>query len=238
MSRTRSAATAPPRQDTGNRSGSEFPASLGAVTALVVTALAVLSQLYAAIPLLTPVGEALHIRPRPAGGGSAESCGNVPAFNTVEILPCAEGSALHMGDRPLKTDVLGRVAESCGKHGIRLRGRPFRMCSTPARAGRSFSAEAPLPSDEAAFPQSVREDPGPPGGGPPPVRTRRPRASTPRRARPSGRRGASLSVVAIPAGLPPGVVGTGGGHRGSPVPQPDSQGVHPRCPVTSLPCPR
>ena len=79
-----------------------------------------------------PVGEALHIRPRPAGGGSAESCGNVPAFNTVEILPCAEGSALHMGDRPLKTDVLGRVAESCGKHGIRLRGRPFRMCSTPA----------------------------------------------------------------------------------------------------------
>ena len=79
-----------------------------------------------------PVGEALHIRPRPAGGGSAESCGNVPAFNTVEILPCAEGSALHMGDRLLKTDVLGRVAESCGKHGIRLRGRPFRMCSTPA----------------------------------------------------------------------------------------------------------
>ena len=59
MSRTRSAATAPPRQDTGNRSGSEFPASLGAVTALVVTALAVLSQLYAAIPLLTPVGETL-----------------------------------------------------------------------------------------------------------------------------------------------------------------------------------
>ena len=83
-----------------------------------------------------PVGEALHIRPRPAGGGSAESCGNVPAFNTVEILPCAEGSALHMGDRPLKTDVLGRVAESCGKHGIRLHGRPFRMCSTPATGPR------------------------------------------------------------------------------------------------------
>lgn len=63
MSRTRSAATAPPRQGTGNHSGSEFPADLGTVTALVVTALAVLSQLYAAIPLLTPVGEAL--------GGSA-----------------------------------------------------------------------------------------------------------------------------------------------------------------------
>ena len=63
MSRTRLAATAPPRQGTGNHSGSEFPAGLGTVTALVVTALAILSQLYAAIPLLTPVGEAL--------GGSA-----------------------------------------------------------------------------------------------------------------------------------------------------------------------
>lgn len=63
MSRTRSAATAPPRQGTGNHSCSEFPAGLGTVTALVVTALAVLSQLYAAIPLLTPIGEAL--------GGSA-----------------------------------------------------------------------------------------------------------------------------------------------------------------------
>lgn len=41
-----------------------------------------------------------------------------------------------MGDRLLKTDVLGRVAESCGKHGIRLRGRPFRMCSTPATGPR------------------------------------------------------------------------------------------------------
>ena len=63
MSHTRSATTNPPRQDTGNRSDSEFPAGLGTVTVLVITALAVLSQLYAAIPLLTPVGEAL--------GGSA-----------------------------------------------------------------------------------------------------------------------------------------------------------------------
>ncbi|MBB1586956.1 MAG: MFS transporter [Propionibacterium sp.] len=63
MSHTYSATTNPPRQDTGNRSDSEFPAGLGTVTVLVITALAVLSQLYAAIPLLTPVGEAL--------GGSA-----------------------------------------------------------------------------------------------------------------------------------------------------------------------
>lgn len=59
MSHTYSATTNPPRQDTGNRSDSEFPAGLGTVTVLVITALAVLSQLYAAIPLLTPVGEAL-----------------------------------------------------------------------------------------------------------------------------------------------------------------------------------
>ena len=129
----------------------------------------------------------LHIRPGPAGGGSAESCGNASALNAVGILPCAEGPALHMGARPLKTDVLVRTPESRGKARTGPRGRRPPMCSTPARAGRSFSAEAPLPSDEAAFPQSAREDPGPPGGGPPPVRTRRPRASTPRRARPSGR---------------------------------------------------
>ena len=54
----------------------------------------------------------LHIRPGPAGDGSAESCGNAPAFNAVEILPCAERAPLHMGARPLKTDVLGRTAES------------------------------------------------------------------------------------------------------------------------------
>ena len=129
----------------------------------------------------------LHIRPGPAGGGLAESCGNAPVFNVVEVLPCAEGSALHMGVRPLETDVLVRTPESRGNPRTGPRGRRPPMCSTPARVGRSFSAEALLPSDEAAFPQSAREDPGPPGGGPPPVRTRRPRASTPRRARPSGR---------------------------------------------------
>ena len=110
-----------------------------------------------------PVGEALHIRPRPAGGGSAESCGNVPAFNTVEILPCAEGSALHMGDRLLKTDVLGRVAESCGKHGIRLRGRPFRMCSTPATGPRSPCTVREWPRREAGPARTPRAG----GHGPP-----------------------------------------------------------------------
>ena len=51
----------------------------------------------------------LHIQLEPAGGGSAESCGNVPAFNTVEILPCAERFVLHMGARLLETDVLGVI---------------------------------------------------------------------------------------------------------------------------------
>ena len=59
MSRTGSAATAPPQQGTRNRSDRKFPAGLGTVIALVVTALAVLSQLYTAIPLLTPVGKEL-----------------------------------------------------------------------------------------------------------------------------------------------------------------------------------
>ena len=110
----------------------------------------------------------LHIRPGPAGGGSAESCGNVPVFNTGEILPCAERPALHMGARPLETEVLARVPESCGKLEVDPRGRPSPMCNTTARAERSSSREAPLPSDEAAFPRLAREDPDSPGSGPPP----------------------------------------------------------------------
>ena len=51
-------------------------------------------------------GAVLHIRRGPAGDGSAESRGNSPALNAVEILPCAERPALHMGARPLKTDIL------------------------------------------------------------------------------------------------------------------------------------
>ena len=74
----------------------------------------------------------LHIRPGPAGDGSAESCGNAPAFNTVETLPCAEQVLLHMGARLLGTDVPGRTAESRGKPGIGPRGCACPMCNTPA----------------------------------------------------------------------------------------------------------
>ena len=72
----------------------------------------------------------LHIRPRPAGGRLAESCGNVSALNAVEILPCAEGPALHMGARPLKTDIL----EKPGNHAEN---------SEPTRAGVTLQYAAP-----------------------------------------------------------------------------------------------
>ena len=121
-------------------------------------------------PRMCGIGAAeavLHIRPGPASDGSAESCGNVLAFNAGEILPCAEGVALHMGARPLRTDILVGVLESCGKPRTGPRESRSRMCSTAARTGKSPSTETPLPSDEAAPPQSVREDSGPPGSGPP-----------------------------------------------------------------------
>ena len=78
----------------------------------------------------------LHIRAGPAGGGLAESCGNAPALNAVEALPCAERSPLHMGASPLRTDILGQTAESCGKPAIESRGCPSPMCNTPAAGPR------------------------------------------------------------------------------------------------------
>ena len=83
-----------------------------------------------------PVGAVLHIRPAPAGGESAESCENTPAFNAGEILPCAERTLLHMGALPLKTDLLERTPESCGKTRIDPRRHPSPMCNTIARPGK------------------------------------------------------------------------------------------------------
>lgn len=53
--------SAPVTRTGGDQPGQEetFPASVGGVSVLVITALVVLSQLYAAIPLLVPVGTAL-----------------------------------------------------------------------------------------------------------------------------------------------------------------------------------
>ena len=53
-----------------------------------------------------PVGAVLHIRSGSTRSGPAESCGNALKFNTVEILPCAERTSLHMGACPLKIDIL------------------------------------------------------------------------------------------------------------------------------------
>ena len=78
----------------------------------------------------------LHIRSGPTSDGSAESCGNTPALNAVEILPCAEGPALHMGARALKTNILVRTPESCGKPRIDPRRHPSPMCNTIARPGK------------------------------------------------------------------------------------------------------
>lgn len=94
-----------------------------------------------------PVGVVLHIRPEPAGGGSAESCGNSPAFNAVEILPCAESPCLHMGARALEIDVPVRTAESCGKPGVGPRGSRPPMCNTPQSVVRpAGSASRPPPA--------------------------------------------------------------------------------------------
>ena len=72
----------------------------------------------------------LHIRSGPVCGGSAESCGNASAFNAVEVLPCAERPALHMGARPLKTDILEEP-------------RNHAENPEPARAGAALQCAAP-----------------------------------------------------------------------------------------------
>ena len=81
--------------------------------------------------VLGPVGAMLHIRSEPANGGSLESCGNALALNVVEILPCAERTPLHMGACPLKTNILERTPESCGKPGIDPCGRTLSNVQHP-----------------------------------------------------------------------------------------------------------
>ena len=137
-----------------------------------------------------PVGAVLHIRPAPAGGESAESCENTPAFNAGEILPCAERTLLHMGALPLKTDLLERTPESCGKPGIHPQGRPFPMCNTsttgpgrprPAREG---------PHREPGPVRAPRETPPPPRRSPAPHRR-------PRRERPGEPFSSGWQAVAV-----------------------------------------
>ena len=126
-------------------------------------------------------GAVLHIRPGPVGGGSVESCGNAPAFNAVEILPCAERAALHMGARSLEIDVL-EESRSHAENSESTRGGDPLQCATPPH-GPGRPVRAGWPQRWRAPPQSARGDPGPPGSGPPPrpppgVRTPRKTAPT------------------------------------------------------------
>ena len=126
----------------------------------------------------------LHIRSGPVGGGSAESCGNASVLNAVEILPCAERAPLHMGARPLKTNIPGKTPESRGKPGIGSWGRSSPMCNTPARTEKNPTR--PRGSPPGARPvQAPREvvTPPPHPSRPPHRRSRREKLNAPTGAR-------------------------------------------------------
>ena len=119
--------------------------------------------------VLRPVEAMLHIRSEPANGGSLESCGNAPALNVVEILPCAERPPLHMGASPLKTNTLGITPESCGKLRIGPRERRAPMCSTPATGPRGSRPAREGPRWEAG-PARIPREAAPPHRSPAPRR--------------------------------------------------------------------
>ena len=166
-------------------------------------------------------GLPVHLDAKDAGGGIIPArAGFTPAHHrrlaTARDHPRSRG--VYLTNRPSWYTSLG---SSPLARGLRepVAHRPLHVRIIPARAG--FTEMAAETTD------AISDHPRSRG------------VYVPEGTDPAARQGAYLSVVAIPAGLPPGVVGTGGGHRGSPVPQPDSQGVHPRCPPrTSLPCPR
>ena len=82
----------------------------------------------------------LHIRSGPVCGGSAESCGNASAFNAVEVLPCAERPALHMGVRPLKTDVLEEPLNHAENPELAYAGGVLQCAAPPHGPGRTPGA--------------------------------------------------------------------------------------------------
>ena len=94
-----------------------FPASVGGVSMLVITALVVLSQLYAAIPLLAPVGAAL--------GGSATF-----ALSTVYGLCYALGFLLW-----------GPIADRYGRRRVMITGL---VCLAATTFGCGLASSLPL----------------------------------------------------------------------------------------------
>ena len=103
----------------------------------------------------------LHIRPGPALGRSARSCGNAPALNSVEILPCADGSPLHMGEHHRDVDD-PRKPRNYAENSPSTREGPPLPCAIPPRParadlwGRTPRAHTP--------PRPARGEPGPPSG--------------------------------------------------------------------------
>ena len=75
----------------------------------------------------------LHIRPEPVIGGSAESCGNAPAFNAGEILPCAERPSLHMGERHHEADDSQEPRNHAENPELLHEGAPSQCATSPER---------------------------------------------------------------------------------------------------------
>jgi len=96
-----------------------------------------------------PVEAVLHIRSGSAGGGSAESCGNAPAFNAVEILPCAESPCLHMGARALKT-TFQEESRNHAENPESVRGGAALQCATPRNQWCAPTGSASRPPPPAA----------------------------------------------------------------------------------------
>ena len=93
------------------------------------------------------VGTELHIRPGPAIGGSAESCGNASAFNAGEILPCADRGPLHMGERQRKVDNSQESRNHAENPRSAREGAPLRCAIPPLspRGARATSRARPRP---------------------------------------------------------------------------------------------
>ena len=124
-------------------------------------------------------GAVLHIRPGPAGDGSAESRGNSPALNAVEILPCAERVPLHMGARPLKTNILGKPRNHAENSESTRTGDPLQCATAPHGPGRPVRAGWPqrrrgTPATDPGRSRPARQRPSAPApvGSPSPAKNR------------------------------------------------------------------
>ena len=90
----------------------------------------------------------LHIRPEPVIGRSAESCGNVPAFNAGEILPCAERPSLHMGEQHQEADDSQEPRNHEENPELLHEGAPAQCATSPERPEKTrTTGERSAPGD-------------------------------------------------------------------------------------------